>query len=126
MRLSLWLPERNVQARRESCAGTTSDYLSYRTRKQHLVLGGSQGIGFAYASYMAKHHGHDLTIVSRREDKLAEAKSLLLENGAASVETVSGDLLDPDFRTYLKNLRSGYDAILVSGPSPPPAAASKL
>lgn len=86
--------------------------------KTHLVLGGSQGIGFAYAAHMAAR-GDNLALVARRPTQLATAKADLLSKGAASVETLIGDLLDPDFRARLKDFGGGYDSILVSGPSPP-------
>jgi len=85
--------------------------------KKHLVLGGSQGIGFAYAAKMATRHDH-LTLVARRPAMLGDAKARLLREGAASVRTLNGDLLDHGFRTNLKNQCAGFDSILASGPSP--------
>ena len=84
----------------------------------HLVLGGSQGIGFAYAAKMAKN-GDALAIVGRRKDPLVQAKDRLTRLGASSVATLAGDLLDPAFREVIKNFRPVCDSVLVGGPSPP-------
>jgi len=86
--------------------------------KRHLVLGGSEGIGFAYALYRAKQGDH-LMIVARRHKRLLEAKTALLNAEAAIVETIEGDLLDRHFRASLWEAQGDFDTILASGPSPP-------
>lgn len=86
--------------------------------RHHLVLGGSQGIGFAYAAHMAAK-GDALTIVARRSNILADARKRLLQTGATSVDTIRGDLLDAEFRNVIKNSHCGFDSIFISGPSPP-------
>ena len=57
--------------------------------KSALVTGGSAGIGFALAR-MLRDEGHELTLVARRPEPLAEAA---LELGA---ESVAANLADPD------------------------------
>lgn len=86
--------------------------------RRHLVLGGSEGIGFAYAMYYARK-GDCLTLVARRQRCLAEARTALLEAGAPVVAVIPNDLLDCSFRTRLSEERNSYDSILASGPSPP-------
>ena len=57
--------------------------------KSALVTGGSAGIGFALAQ-MLRDEGHELTLVARRPEPLAEAAQ---ELGA---EAVAANLADPD------------------------------
>jgi NAD(P)-dependent dehydrogenase (short-subunit alcohol dehydrogenase family) len=88
------------------------------TARRHLVLGGSEGIGFAYAMHQARK-GDCLTVVARRQWRLEEARSALLDAGASVVATVAGDLLDRAFRIRLWEDPGLYNSILASGPSPP-------
>ena len=53
-----------------------------------LVTGATSGIGRAFAEDLAKD-GHDLVIVGRREDRLAEFKA---EHTNVNVETIAADL----------------------------------
>lgn len=58
--------------------------------KVALVTGGSQGLGFGLAKALSEA-GADLTIVARREDRLAQAASQLEKNGGR-VLTLAADL----------------------------------
>jgi uncharacterized protein len=57
-----------------------------------LVTGATSGIGKAFAEDLASD-GHDLVIVGRREDRLAEFKA---EHPGIEVETVAADLSSDD------------------------------
>lgn len=61
------------------------------TRQTILITGASDGIGAVYADRLARR-GHDLILVARRADKLADlAERLRAETGVA-VETLAADL----------------------------------
>ena len=88
---------------------------------RHLVLGGTRGIGRAYAEHFARD-GVGLDLVGRTESDLREARAVLLEVGAPSVELHRGDLRDAEFR---RELTSSFDpeefsGIFLGGPSPTP------
>lgn len=84
---------------------------------KHLILGGSEGIGFSYAALQAKK-GHSLKLVARCEDKLEAARLQLLDCGASQVEIVCGDLTNPGFLSSFLSEQCGFDTILAGGPSP--------
>jgi hypothetical protein len=85
----------------------------------HLVLGGSHGIGYAYAEYWAAK-GHRLVLVGRGEADLNLAADRLLAVGATSTNTICGDVLNGAFRSDLfsKLDTTPLKTILVGGPSP--------
>lgn len=56
-----------------------------------LITGGSSGIGLAIAKELA-HSGLRLIIVGRNSERLAQAKTTLLNEGAAEVATISADI----------------------------------
>lgn len=60
-----------------------------------LVTGGSAGIGRALADQFADA-GHDLVLVARREEKLADAATDLANRHRISCETVVMDLSEPN------------------------------
>jgi hypothetical protein len=99
----------------EVCPPEESD-----SRDCHLVLGGSEGIGFAYAKMRARRRG-DLVLIARRLDRLQQACSELLSLGASSVDTIPGDLLDEKFRTAVLSRfdPSTFRTVFIGGPSPP-------
>jgi NAD(P)-dependent dehydrogenase (short-subunit alcohol dehydrogenase family) len=93
---------------------------SVMTPRYTLVLGGSAGIGFAYAEWCAARKRR-LIIVARRRSRLANARRELLAAGAKEVICRSGDLLEPRFR---KKLLAGladkhFSSVFIGGPSPP-------
>lgn len=101
----------------DPAASTGSEVLPPR----HLVLGGSSGIGLAYAQRHARA-GHRLWLVARGEDGLRRAERELLATGAAEVRTTSMDLLDEHALARLfedVSTESSLRTLLVSGPSPP-------
>lgn len=62
--------------------------------RRAVVTGASAGLGFAVAAALAGA-GHHVTIVARRPDKLAQARSnLLRQSPQATIETASVDLAD--------------------------------
>ena len=60
-----------------------------------LVTGASSGIGEALAREIARH-GHDVVLVARRQDKLAELADDLAGRGTIRAEVVAADLTAPD------------------------------
>lgn len=56
-----------------------------------LVTGGATGLGFAMAQAVA-HHGGELVLLGRRQEKLDQAAALL----EGQVQTVSCDIRDPE------------------------------
>lgn len=61
------------------------------TAKTYLVTGASDGIGALYADRLARR-GHDLILVARRKDKLAELAARLESETGVSVEVIGADL----------------------------------
>lgn len=90
------------------------------TPQRHLVLGGSHGIGYAFAQRAATR-GTALHLVARNERDLRAAARRLTRLGARSVQVVAGDLLDEAFRADLWHgfERFRFSTIVASGPSPP-------
>lgn len=74
-----------------------------------LITGASSGIGLELAKLFAQD-GHNLIIVAREEEKLAEAESLLKQNGI-EVWSISKDLFQPDAATdlYEEIRQKGYE-----------------
>ncbi|TCM18477.1 hypothetical protein EDF56_1045 [Novosphingobium sp. PhB165] len=61
------------------------------TSKTYLVTGASDGIGALYADRLARR-GHDLILVARRKDKLADLAGRLEAETGVSVEVIGADL----------------------------------
>jgi hypothetical protein len=72
-----------------------------------LVTGASAGIGLELARTFARH-GHDLVLVARRADRLAELAGELQALGRR-VDTVAIDLAEPDAATRLADDVAGRD-----------------
>lgn len=85
----------------------------------HLVLGGSHGIGFAYAMRCASMGG-SIHLVARTATDLERSAQVLRSAGAKDVELSAGDVTDPRFRTSLSEALRGrlFATIFVGGPSP--------
>jgi uncharacterized protein len=56
-----------------------------------LILGGSEGIGGAWADHLARH-GVSIALIARNEDKLAAKRIELVETHGVEVHTISVDL----------------------------------
>lgn len=67
----------------------------YLENRNALVVGGSQGIGFAIARTLAAE-GANVTILARTEERLKEACSRLKDETGATVSYVVGDTSDPE------------------------------
>lgn len=65
------------------------------TKQTFLITGASDGIGAVYADRLARR-GHDLILVARRADKLADLAARLQSETGVSVETISADLANAD------------------------------
>jgi len=62
--------------------------------KLALIAGGSEGIGAAFAAYLAKA-GLDLILVARNEEKLVKLAKTLKEKYSVSIDCISCDLAQP-------------------------------
>ncbi len=85
-----------------------------------LVLGGSAGIGFAFADWCAGR-SHRIIIVGRSKSKLRKAQRALLVSGADEVTWISGDLMNHQFRSKLLSRLSPnrISNVFIGGPTPP-------
>lgn len=107
--------------------------LSSRSRERmenthrHLVLGGSRGIGYAYAAHFAEL-GDALELVARDEVSLSSAVNTLKQTGNSHVSYICCDLTDEDSRAQLisRVKQRRYDRIFIGGPTPPSGILSEL
>lgn len=88
-----------------------------------LVLGGTAGIGHAYAMTCA-NAGHAVYLVARDAAGLSAAATRLGAAGASDVQFCAGDLNDAEFRSSLRTALNAKGllplrSILIGGPSPP-------
>lgn len=97
--------------------------------KKALVLGGSQGLGFAIAKELVQEGAH-VTLVSRNESKLAAAADWLDEHGAdagGSADYCASDLSDFDgFVSAMEReikRSGGFDILINNSGGPPPSGA---
>src|SRR5687767_8848767 len=73
-----------------------------------LITGGSSGIGLSLARQFALH-GHDLILVSEREDELDRAAATLRSEHSVSIHTIPQDLRKAD------GPRRVHDEVTASG-----------
>lgn len=79
-------------------------------KQTYLVTGASDGIGAVYADRLARR-GHDLILVARRADKLADLAARLTADTGVSVETISADLANADDLARIEARLRDDDAI---------------
>lgn len=93
----------------------------------HIVFGGSRGIGFAYAKWLAQR-GFRLVIVDQCPDTLALARSQLLAMGSPAVDVHACDLKVADARNAMLQSLDPNDAssIFIRGPSPPAGTVTEV
>lgn len=65
------------------------------TKQTFLITGASDGIGAVYADRLARRD-HNLILVARRADKLAELADRLREDTGVAVDVIAADLANPD------------------------------
>ncbi len=65
------------------------------TQQTFLITGASDGIGAVYADRLARR-GHNLILVARRADKLAELAVQLRSETGVSIDVIAADLANPD------------------------------
>jgi uncharacterized protein len=64
------------------------------TKQTFLITGASDGIGAVYADRLARR-GHNLILVARRADKLADLADRLRRDTGVSVDVIAADLASP-------------------------------
>lgn len=64
------------------------------TKQTFLITGASDGIGAVYADRLARR-GHNLILVARRADKLAELADRLRQDTGVAVDVIAADLASP-------------------------------
>lgn len=80
------------------------------TKETFVVTGASDGIGAVYADRLA-HRGHNLILVARRADKLADLATRLQSETGVAVETISADLANVDDLARIEARLRSDDAI---------------
>lgn len=80
------------------------------TKQTFLITGASDGIGAVYADRLAKR-GHNLILVARRADKLADLAERLRNDTGVSVENIAADLAKPDDLARIEARLKDDDAI---------------
>lgn len=79
-------------------------------KQTYLITGASDGIGAVYADRLARR-GHDLILVARRADKLADLAARLTAETGVAIETLSADLADADDLARIETRLRDDDAI---------------
>ena len=76
--------------------------------KQALVAGASEGIGAAYATYLA-NAGFDLVLVARRKEPLEQLATLLIGKYKIQVSCICCDLAEADAANKLQHELNGKE-----------------
>jgi len=77
-----------------------------------LVAGASEGIGAAFAQYLATE-GMDLVLVARRIEPLDKLAAFLMDTYSVNVQCISCDLSDPEAAIKLKESLQGKEINIV-------------
>ena len=93
-------------------------------KRNAVVIGGSEGIGFAAASALARDCAR-VVLIARDPAKLATAREHVAGQGAA-VDTVTGDMAEPATLDALVALMPIIDILIVCGGGPPPGDVTTL
>lgn len=80
------------------------------TQQTFLITGASDGIGAVYADRLARR-GHNLILVARRADKLAELAEQLRSDTGVSVDVIAADLANADDLSRVEGRLRTDDAI---------------
>ncbi|MGV3730997.1 MAG: SDR family NAD(P)-dependent oxidoreductase [Sphingopyxis sp.] len=80
------------------------------TQQTFLITGASDGIGAVYADRLARR-GHNLILVARRADKLAELADRLRSDTGVSVDVIAADLANADDLSRVEDRLRTDDAI---------------
>lgn len=65
------------------------------TQQTFLITGASDGIGAVYADRLARR-GHNLILIARRADKLADLADRLRHDTVVAIDVIATDLAQPD------------------------------
>lgn len=77
-----------------------------------MVAGASEGIGAAFATYLAKS-GMDLILIARRREPLGQLADLLKSRYQIKVTCITCDLADPDAAARIKETLRGEEINLL-------------
>ncbi len=80
------------------------------TQQTFLITGASDGIGAVYADRLARR-GHNLILVARRADKLAELADRIRADTGVSVDVIAADLANADDLSRVETRLRTDDAI---------------
>ena len=80
------------------------------TKQTFLITGASDGIGAVYADRLARR-GHNLILVARRADKLADLADRLRRDAGVAVDVIAADLADPTDLARIETRLRDDDAI---------------
>jgi len=80
------------------------------TKQTFLITGASDGIGAVYADRLARR-GHNLILVARRADKLAELADRLRQDTGVAVDVIAADLASPADLAHVEARLRDDDAV---------------
>ncbi|WP_439567454.1 SDR family NAD(P)-dependent oxidoreductase [Sphingopyxis sp.] len=80
------------------------------TKQSFLITGASDGIGAVYADRLARR-GHNMILVARRADKLADLADQLRRDTGVTVDIIAADLAQPDDLARIEARLRDDDAI---------------